>query len=111
MIPRPTDPDLVMFDFANAAYAGQLLSETAGHFAYFVPAVRSKQPFYFHVTVHDFEKFTDTLYLIIQGLNDEVYNDEEFEIKACEFLNEAYKDDVDCKTWGLHQLALQLMGD
>ena len=109
IIPKTTDPALIMYDFLNAAYAGQLLSETVDHFAYFVPAPESWNAFYFHVTVHDFDRFTDTLYLIIQGLNYESYNDEEFAVNASLFLDDAYKENVDCKTWGLHQVALLLL--
>jgi len=115
----PRDPDaeetdniLVMVDFLNAAYAGQLLSEIASHFAYYVPCRHNKEPFNFQVLVSDMEKFADTLLLIIRGFNlrsDYYELFINFQDKSINFLDEAYDEHYECNTWGLLHVANQLL--
>ena len=103
---------LAMIDYLNAAYAGQLLSKIASHFAYYVPCPLNKAPFFFQLLISNIEIFADTLHIIIQGFNIHAEDDDLFMIyqdKAATFLNEAYDEDYECNTWGLLYIANKLL--
>ena len=101
----------ILFEYLLAAYAGQLLSQVATSFAYYVPCPKRNDSIYFRVIVPDLEKFTDTLYLIIQGFNyssdDDLNSD--FSVDASYFLSNAYDEDYECNTWGLLHIASQYL--
>jgi hypothetical protein len=93
-------------EYINASYAGQRLAEIADSFAYFVPGEFTKKPFHFEIAINDLEKLADTLYFIIQGFNFNDTNDTfiTFQGLAADFLNDAFDDKINCKTWGLLQI-------
>lgn len=102
---------LIMIDYLNAAWAGQLLSSGAVHFAYFVPSISNKASFQFDVSVTDIEKFTDQLHEVIKGFNHQFDEKSfiDFQERSAQFLNEAFNEDYNCSTWGLLYIANQLL--
>lgn len=94
-------------EFIGAAYAGQLLSEISSCFAYYTPCPNKTKPFLFQAIITDMEKLADTLFYISQGFNDldggESFLD--FHTKSADFLNEAFEERAQCKTWGLLHIA------
>lgn len=103
----------IVIEYLSAAYAGQRLSEIADRFAYYVPSVHDTRSFIFEVTITDIEKYTDILYLIIQGFN-YITGDEPFltfQGLAADFLNDAFDEKVECNTWGLLHIANQYLKD
>lgn len=108
MIPREAiagkdDNYCIATEYINASYAGQRLAEVVDTFAYFVPSEFTTKPFLFQITITDLEKHADILYFIIQAYN--FSSNEEsfvsFQVLAADFLNDAFNDKIDCKTWGL----------
>lgn len=101
------DQYILAVDFIGAAYAGQLLSEISSCFAYYTPCPNKAKPFLFQAIITDMGKLVDTLYYISQGFNDpdgdETFLD--FQVKSAEFLNNAFEEKVECKTWGLLHIA------
>ena len=97
----------VFWEYHLMAYVGHRLCEAAESFAYFVPAVSKGTPYSFDVEIKDFEKFTDTLFEIIEFINDEEATDtsNNFELAASNFFSDAFDDKVQTKTWGLLSLA------
>jgi hypothetical protein len=93
----------IAIEYINASYAGQRLAQIADTFAYFVPGEFTKKPFLFEIAITDMEKLADNLYFIIQGFNFRDTKDTfiTFQGLAADFLNDAFDDKIDCKTWGL----------
>jgi len=98
---------ILAIDFIGAAYAGQLLSEISSCFAYYTPCPNKTKPFLFQAIVTDMGKLADTLYYISQGFNDPDGGDPflKFQVKAADFLNNAFDEKVECNTWGLLHIA------
>lgn len=112
IIPRESiagkdDNYCIAIEYINAAYAGQRLAQIADTFAYFVPSEFTKKSFLFEITITNMEELADNLYFIIQGFNFRDTNDTfiTFQGLAADFLNDAYDDKIDCKTWGLLHIA------
>jgi len=112
IIPREavegTDDQYVLAtEFIGAAYAGQLLSEISSCFAYYTPCPNKAKPFLYQTIINDMGKLADALYYISLGFNDpgciEPFLD--FHVKSAEFLNDAFDEKVECKTWGLLHIA------
>jgi hypothetical protein len=101
------DQYILAVDFIGAAYAGQLLSEISSCFAYYTPCPNKAEPFLFQTIITDMGKLADTLHYISQGFNDpdgdETFLD--YQVKSAEFLNDAFEEKVECKTWGLLHIA------
>ncbi|MCC7515216.1 MAG: hypothetical protein IT212_11055 [Bacteroidia bacterium] len=106
-VERIDDQYMLAIEFIGAAYAGQLLSEISSCFAYYTPCLNKAKPFLFQAIVTDIGKLADILIYISQGFNDpdagEPFSD--FHIKSAEFLNDAFEENVQCKTWGLLHIA------
>ena len=101
-----------MVNYLSVAYAGQLLSKIATSFAYYVPCPTRKTSFYFLVVIPDKEKLAETLYLIIQCFNSNTKEEDlffSFQDKAKKFLDQSYKDDSNCNTWGLMHIANKML--
>jgi hypothetical protein len=58
----------IMWEYHLAALIGHKLFEVSETFAYYVPSVHLKQPFFFELSTNDPEKLADALYFIITGL-------------------------------------------
>lgn len=101
------DNYMLAIEFIGAAYAGQLLSEISSCFAYYTPCPNKAKPFLFQAIVSDIEKMADTLNYVSQGFNDpdggEPFLD--FQVKAADFLNDAFEEKLECKTWGQLHIA------
>lgn len=97
----------IVHEYLAAAYAGQRLSEIASSFAYYVPCVSNNRSVLFEVTITDMEKFTDILFLIIQGFDHKTCGDAflTFHGLAADFLNDAFEEKIECNTWGLLHIA------
>ncbi len=101
----------IVHEYLAAAYAGQRLAEIASSFAYYVPCVYNSRSVLFEVTITDMEKFTDILYLIVQGFDYTAYENAflTFHGLAADFLNDAFEEKIECKTWGLLYIANQYL--
>lgn len=112
MIPREyiagkDDNYCIAIEYINASYAGQRLAEIADNFAYLVPSEFTKKSFQFEITITDPEKLADTLYFVIQGFNFKDTNDTFFSFQnlAAGFLNDAFDEKIECRSWGLLHIA------
>lgn len=63
----PTDWEMAYYNYGYSAYAGELLSEIAESFEYFVPEKGLKHALFFRIEVRDKEKLVDVLHYILQG--------------------------------------------
>lgn len=101
------DQYMLAIEFIGAAYAGQLLSEISSCFAYYTPCPNKAKPFLFQAIVTDMGKLADMLFYISHSFNDpdggEPFLD--FQIKSADFLNNAFDENIQCKTWGLLHIA------
>lgn len=97
----------VFWEYYSAAYAGQLLSQIATRFAYYVPCVYDKKPFVFEVTIPETEKLVDALYFIIIGFYDIDDGDMflDFHAKAAALLNDAFEEKEQAAAFGLLYIA------
>jgi hypothetical protein len=75
----PTDAGVALIDYGYSAYAGELLSEIADSFEYFVPLKGKEQTLFFRISVTDKEKLVDVLHFILMGYcggkNDDKYSE------------------------------------
>jgi hypothetical protein len=63
----PTNWGMAYYNYGYSAYAGEILSEIAESFEYFVPKKGLKQALFFRIEVSDKEKLVDVLHYILQG--------------------------------------------
>lgn len=60
----------IIFDYFDALFIGQKLSELSNNFGYFTPNEFSKTPFHFQLDTDNYEKLAETLEYIIQYFDD-----------------------------------------
>ena len=105
-----SDQFYVFLDYYLAAYAGQLLSNVADAFSYYVPSVVQVSEFRFQLEVSNKEKLADVLFDIGKGYYDPGDLEEEltFYEKASHFHEEAW-DTLSAACWGLISVAAEYM--
>jgi len=103
----------VFWEYYSAAYAGQLLSQIATRFAYYVPSVYDKKPFVFEVTIPETEKLVDVLHFIIIGFYDIDDGDMflDFHAKATALLTDAFEEKEQAAAFGLLYIASVFLQD
>lgn len=98
---------------SQSGYAGQLLSQIATRFAYYVPSAYDKKPLVFEVTIPETEKLVDALHFIIIGFYDledgNMFLD--FHAKAAALLNDAFEEKEQAAAFGLLYIANVFLQD
>jgi hypothetical protein len=97
----------ILWEYHHAAFIGHKLFQIAETFAYYVPSVKTKTPFFFEVLVKDPEKLADVLYFIITGLYE---NDQDITLQFHEeatkhFIDAFEHNDFEPACFGLLELA------
>jgi hypothetical protein len=97
----------IMWEYHLAGFIGLKLFEISETFAYYVPAVQLKQPFFFELTISDPEKLADTLYFVITGLYE---NNQDITLQFHEqatnhFINAFQEEEMQPACFGLLEIA------
>jgi hypothetical protein len=97
----------ILWEYHHAAFVGHKLFEIAETFAYYVPSVKTKTPFFFEVLIADPERLVDILFFFITGLYE---NDQDITIQFHEqatnhFIHAFEEEEMQPACFGLLEIA------